>query len=130
MYPHELRYSPEHTWVRRESPTVVRFGVSNWIGQELGDITRVQLPQPGEQLSAGEACGAVESQSEVSDLYSPVDGVVLAVNEELEESPDLVNASPYGEGWMVEVECASSSDVDSAWESLLESDDYEGALPD
>lgn len=128
MYPHELRYSAEHAWVRRESPTVVRFGVSAWAKEVLGDVEEVSLPEPGDRVSAGEACGELAAENSTYEIVSPVDGVVLLVNDELGDSPELVSGSPYGEGWLVEVECASPAAVDDAWEGLMESDDYEGGL--
>jgi glycine cleavage system H protein len=128
MYPDDLRYTPEHEWVRRESPTVLRFGITSHAAEALGDVVFVQLPRPGEALTAGEPCGEVESTKSVSDVFAPVDGTVMAVNVDLEESPELVNAEPYGEGWMVDVECASADEADGAWALLLTADQYESGL--
>ncbi len=128
MHPEDLRYTTEHEWVRREGPTVLRFGVTAFAADSLGDVVFVHLPEPGSVLTAGEPCGEVESTKSVSDLYAPVDGTVVAVNVALEDSPDLVNASPYDAGWMVEVACASAGDADAAWERLLSASDYGAGL--
>ena len=128
MYPDDLRYTPEHEWVRRESPTVLRFGITSFATEALGDVVFVQLPAEGEALTAGEPCGEVESTKSVSDIYAPVDGTVTAVNAELTDSPELVNAEPYGEGWMVDVECATAEAADSAWDALLTADQYAAGL--
>lgn len=128
MYPDDLRYTPEHEWVRREGPTVLRFGVTSYAAEALGDVVFVQLPEVGAALTAGEPCGEVESTKSVSDVFAPVDGTVAAVNGELEEAPELVNAEPYGQGWMVDVECESPAVVDAAWEHLLTADQYAAGL--
>ena len=128
MYPDDLRYTPEHEWVRRESPTVLRFGITSFATEALGDVVFVQLPAQGEALTAGEPCGEVESTKSVSDIYAPVDGTVSAVNSELADTPEMVNAEPYGEGWMVDVECATADAADSAWDSLLTADQYAAGL--
>ena len=128
MYPDDLRYTPEHEWIRRESPTVLRFGITSFASEALGDVVFVALPAAGAPLSAGQPCGEVESTKSVSDLYAPVDGRVVEVNSALEDEPELVNAAPYGEGWMVDVECATAQDADSAWASLLTADEYSAGL--
>lgn len=128
MYPDDLRYTAEHEWVRRESPTVLRFGITSFAAESLGDVVFVQLPAVGETITAGEPCGEVESTKSVSDLYAPVDAVVIAVNEDLEDSPEMVNAEPYGEGWMVDVQCASPQAADAAWDNLLTAAAYEAGL--
>ena len=128
MYPEDLRYTPEHEWVRRESPTVLRFGITSFATEALGDVVYVQLPAEGDVLTAGEPCGEVESTKSVSDIYAPVDGTVTAVNAELADAPELVNAEPYGEGWMVDVECATAEAADGAWDALLTADQYAAGL--
>ncbi len=128
MYPNDLRYTPEHEWIRRESPTVLRFGITSFAAEALGDVVFVALPAVGATLSAGQPCGEVESTKSVSDLYAPVDGSVLAVNPELEDAPELVNAEPYGQGWMVDVTCSTSDDADAAWDQLLTADQYAAGL--
>jgi glycine cleavage system H protein len=128
MYPQDLRYTPEHEWVRREGPTVLRFGITSHAAEALGDVVFVDLPGPGAAVAAGQPCGEVESTKSVSDVYAPVDGTVLATNDQLEASPELVNAEPYGAGWMVEVECSSAEDLDASWEGLLSASQYEAGL--
>jgi glycine cleavage system H protein len=122
-YPEELRYTPEHEWVRQEGPATVRFGITSFAAEQLGDVVFVQLPGVGADITAGEPCGEVESTKSVSDIYAPVTGRVLAVNGELEEAPELVNTSPYEAGWMVEVEVAAD-DLPAAWDALLSAADY------
>lgn len=128
MYPEDLRYTAEHEWVRREGPTVLRFGITSFAAESLGDVVFVSLPTVGTALTAGEPCGEVESTKSVSDVYAPVDGTVLEVNAELEGAPELVNAEPYGQGWMVDVGCVSPEEADDAWESLMTPADYAAGL--
>jgi glycine cleavage system H protein len=128
MYPDNLRYTPEHEWVRRVGPTSLRFGITAFAAESLGDVVFVQLPEVGATIVAGEPCGEVESTKSVSDLYAPVDGAVVAVNTELESAPDLVNSDPHGAGWMVDVECSSPVDADAAWRRLMGAGDYEAGL--
>ncbi|MCU0283835.1 MAG: glycine cleavage system protein GcvH [Candidatus Nanopelagicales bacterium] len=128
MYPDHLRYTPEHEWVRREGPTTLRFGITAYAAEALGDVVFVQLPDAGAAVVAGEPCGEVESTKSVSDIYAPVDGTVSAVNVELEGAPELVNAEPYGQGWMADVECPSAADADAAWDALLSAEQYEARL--
>ena len=128
MYPNDLRYTPEHEWIRRESPTVLRFGITSFATEALGDVVFVALPAAGSALIAGQPCGEVESTKSVSDLYAPLDGTVAEVNGVLEDSPEMVNAEPYGEGWMVDVECATAEDADAAWSSLLTAAQYADGL--
>lgn len=128
MYPDDLRYTADHEWVRREGPTVLRFGITAYATEALGDVVFVQLPQPGDAVTAGEPCGEVESTKSVSDVFAPVDGVVSAVNLELEDAPEQVNAEPYGSGWMADVECATAEAADGAWESLMTAEQYVAGL--
>lgn len=127
MYPEDLRYTPEHEWVRRED-AVLRFGITSFAAEALGDVVFVQLPEVGADLTAGQPCGEVESTKSVSDIFAPVSGRVAAINGELEDAPELVNADPYGEGWMVEVEYESDDDVETAWGELLTAEQYEAGL--
>ena len=120
MYPEDLKYTTDHEWVRVISETTVRFGITEYAQDALGDIVYVSLPQVGASIAAGDACGEVESTKSVSDLYAPVTGTVSARNEGLGATPEVVNADPYGEGWMVEVELADASQIDS----LLDSGGY------
>lgn len=105
--PDDLRYTTEHEWLRAPGDGgTVRFGITDYAQEALGDIVYVSLPEVGAQVTAGQPCGEVESTKSVSDVYAPVSGVVVARNEALTGSPELVNSDPYGEGWMVDVQPA------------------------
>lgn len=121
MIPEDLRYTPEHEWVRSQDdvPTV-RVGITHYAQDALGDIVFVQLPDAGAKVTAGESFGEVESTKSVSDIYAPVDGTITAVNSALAESPQLLNSDPYGEGWLVEIEPADQA----ALSSLLDATGY------
>ena len=119
-FPDDLRYSEEHEWVREGDGRVVRIGVTDFATDALGDIVYVSLPTVGLDVVAGDACGELESTKSVSDLFSPVSGVVTAVNEAAEQNPELIYASPYDEGWLYEVELSADADLDD----LLDSDAY------
>ena len=104
-FPGDLRYSKDHLWARRsDNAGPVRVGVSDFAQVSLGDIVDVTLPRIGEAVRAGEPCGDIESTKSVNDLMAPVTGTVAARNEELADSPDLVNTDPYGQGWMFEID--------------------------
>ncbi|HET8981553.1 MAG TPA: glycine cleavage system protein GcvH [Pedococcus sp.] len=111
-YPEDLRYTPEHEWVRAGDGGVVRVGITSFAQNALGDVVYVSLPTVGDTLAAGDACGEVESTKSVSDLYAPLSGEVTGVNEALDASPELVNSDPYGEGWMYELRLDDTSQVD------------------
>jgi glycine cleavage system H protein len=103
--PADLRYSKDHLWARPGADAgLVRVGVTDFAQQSLGDVVDVTLPEPGETVTAGEACGDIESVKSLSDLIAPVTGTVRARNEDLTGAPELVNTDPYGQGWMFEVE--------------------------
>jgi glycine cleavage system H protein len=111
--PAELHYTEEHEWVAIDGDTA-SIGITDYAAQSLGDVVYVSLPAVGSAVTAGEPCGEVESTKSVSDLYSPVDGEVTEVNEELDDDPGLVNAEPYGAGWMFRVRVAVGSDGETA----------------
>jgi glycine cleavage system H protein len=102
MVPEDLKYSTEHEWVRVEGETA-SFGITHFAQESLGDIVFVSLPKVGTSLTVGDVCGEVESTKSVSDIYSPVSGVVLRVNTDLDSAPETINSDPYNAGWMVEV---------------------------
>ena len=103
--PTDLRYSKDHLWARPgPAASMARIGVTDFAQQSLGDVVAVTLPRPGDMVTAGEACGDIESTKSVSDLIAPVAGTVRARNEDLTGTPELVNADPYGQGWMFEVQ--------------------------
>jgi glycine cleavage system H protein len=120
MTPEELSYTAEHEWVRLTDSGTIRFGITHFAQESLGDIVYVALPAIGEDLQAGSTCGEVESTKSVSDIYAPVDGQVVAVNVNLEANPEIINSSPYDQGWLVEVEMDSPAQIDS----LLNSSEY------
>ena len=107
--PAELHYTPEHEWVALDG-TTASIGITEYAAQQLGDVVYVSLPAPGTAVTAGEPCGEVESVKSVSDLYSPVDGEVAEINSELEGDPSLVNAEPYGLGWLFRVRVPQDGD--------------------
>lgn len=117
MYPEDLKYTTDHEWVRTVGGTAVRFGITEFAQDALGDIVYVSLPVVGATLAAGDACGEVESTKSVSDLYAPVTGTVSACNEALGATPEVVNADPYGEGWMVEVRLDDAGQLDTLLDS-------------
>ena len=122
--PAELRYTAEHEWISVEG-NVASVGITDYAAQQLGDVVYVSLPQVGAAVTGGEPCGEVESVKSVSDLYSPVDGEVTEVNGELEDDPSLVNAEPYGSGWMFRVRVAQDASGDAALPGLLSAAEYE-----
>lgn len=109
--PENYVYTESHEWVNPEEPAIV--GISDFAQQQLGDITYVELPDPGASFTRGDEIAVVESVKAASDIYAPVSGKVVEVNESLEDSPELVNSDPYGEGWLCKVELADSSELDS-----------------
>ncbi len=117
--PDDRLYLESHEWVHRDGDTV-RVGISEFAQDELGDVVFVELPAAGDDLTAGDDFGVVESIKAVSDVYAPVSGSVTATNDDLVDRPELVNEDPYGDGWMVEVELADQSELDD----LLSPDDY------
>ena len=122
-YPDDLRYTPQHEWVRTEGGRA-RVGITAYAQDALGDIVYVSLPEPGSMIDAGSAVGEVESTKSVSDLFAPISGTVVERNEALEATPELVNSDPYGQGWMFEVEPTDLAAVDG----LLTADQYRDQL--
>ncbi|WP_254862801.1 glycine cleavage system protein GcvH [Halovivax gelatinilyticus] len=119
--PADRQYLESHEWAA-ESDGTVRIGISDFAQDELGDVVFVELPQSGETVEADDNFGVIESIKAVSDLYAPVGGEVVAVNDRLFDEPELVNDDPYGEGWMIELEATDES------ESLLSADEYEAQI--
>ncbi|WP_216830992.1 glycine cleavage system protein GcvH [Alkalihalobacterium elongatum] len=110
--PKELKYSEEHEWVRVEG-NKVHIGITDFAQSELGDIVFVELPEVGDEISADEPFGSVESVKTVSELYAPVSGKVVEINENLDDAPELVNESPYEKAWMIVVELSDESELDN-----------------
>jgi glycine cleavage system H protein len=123
VFPDDLKYTAEHEWVRTPGETAgsVRIGITDYAQDALGDIVYVQLPEVGASVSAGDAVGELESTKSVSDVYSPVTGEVVARNESLDATPELVNSDPYGAGWLFEVVVAEGA----ATSELLDAAAYE-----
>jgi glycine cleavage system H protein len=122
-YPDDLRYTADHEWVR-PGADAVRIGITAFAQDALGDIVFVTLPEEGDEVVAGAACGEVESTKSVSDIYAPLSGTVVGRNPALDATPELVNTDPYGEGWMFEIRPADAAAVDG----LLSAEDYQAQL--
>ncbi|WP_027726250.1 glycine cleavage system protein GcvH [Tuberibacillus calidus] len=120
--PKDLKYSEEHEWVRVEGNVAV-VGITDFAQDELGDIVFVELPEVGDEVTADDAFGSVESVKTVSELYAPVSGKVIEVNEALADSPEWVNESPYEKAWMIKVEMKDPAELNE----LLSPDEYEKA---
>jgi glycine cleavage system H protein len=125
VIPEELKYTPEHEWVARTDTGTVRVGITDYAQQQLGDVVFVQLPALGEVVTAGQTLGEVESTKSVSDIYSPVAGEVVAVNENLDGEPELINSDAYGDGWLVELSLSDPAALDglldaAAYQQLTE----------
>lgn len=118
--PKELRYTEEHEWVKVEGDKV-RIGITDFAQSELGDIVFVELPEVGDDIQADEPFGSVESVKTVSELYAPISGKVVEINEGLDDSPEFVNESPYEKAWMIVIEPANMADV----ENLMTAEQYE-----
>jgi glycine cleavage system H protein len=125
--PADLHYTEEHEWVQRTGDDTVRVGITDYAQSALGDVVFVQLPDVGSDVTAGESFGEVESTKSVSDLYAPVSAKVVAVNGDLEASPQLVNSDPYGEGWLVDLQIEDSS-LEDALGGLLDADGYRATV--
>ena len=123
-YPADLKYTSEHEWVRAESDTLMIVGITQFAADELGDVVFIELPNIGDEVAAAEQFGEIESVKAVSELYSPVSGAVVERNEKLADTPEIVNDSPYGAGWMIKVETSDKSQLDA----LMSADEYEKFL--
>lgn len=104
VIPEDLRYTAEHEWVAGDGSGPVRVGITHFAQDALGDIVYVQLPEVGATVEAGESFGEVESTKSVSEIYAPVSGTVVARNDQLVDTPEIINTDPYGEGWLVQIE--------------------------
>ena len=117
--PHGLKYSKEHEWVATEE-TVATIGITDHAQDQLGEIVYIELPAVGDKISKDDPFGVVESVKAVSDIYAPVTGTVIEINEDLPESPETVNEDPYGDGWLIKVKITDLSDL----EDLMDADEY------
>ncbi len=121
--PKELKYSSDHEWVRVDGEFAY-IGITDFAQRELGDIVFVEIETEGENLAAGDIFGSVEAVKTVSDLYMPVSGEVLEVNEILKDNPEIVNSDPYGDGWMIKVKISNGSEL----EKLMDADAYQNHI--
>ena len=122
--PTDLKYLASHEWIRSEKDGTVTVGISDHAQEALGDIVFVEAPEVGRALTAGEACAVVESVKAASDIYAPVSGQVAAINDELKNSPELINQDPYGKGWIWKIKVANPAELSK----LLEASAYEAAV--
>jgi glycine cleavage system H protein len=125
--PPDLHYTAEHEWIRRTGDDTVRVGITDFAQAALGDVVFVRLPDVGDDLTAGEAFGEVESTKSVSDLYAPVTAKVVAVNSDLDGSPELVNSEPYGGGWLIDLQVDAEA-LEKGFAELLDAETYRGTL--
>lgn len=123
--PKDLRYTDSHEWVRWEGG-IATVGITDFAQAQLSELTFVELPSAGEEVSAQEEVAVVESVKAASDVYAPIAGTVTEVNEELSSRPELINSDPYGAGWMLRIKPANPADI----EQLLDAEKYEELLPD
>ena len=122
--PAELKYNDSHEWVRLEADGTVTVGITDHAQEALGDVVFVETPAVGSELSAGSSAGVVESVKAASDIYSPVSGEILAINEELEGSPELVNSDPYGAGWLFRIKLDDAGEL----ANLLDAEGYQNVV--
>ena len=118
--PGDLKYSPNHTWLEENSEGYKRVGITDFAQSELGDVVFIELPEVGRTYSEGEECGLVESVKSASDIYAPITGEVIAVNEAIVDDPEKINQDPYGDGWLFHIK----PDGDDASE-IVSADEYE-----
>ncbi len=118
--PSELKYVASHEWIRVEGDGTVTIGVTDHAQDLLGDVVFVELPEVGAELATGDEAGVVESVKAASDVYAPLSGEIVAVNEELEDSPELVNSDPYGDGWFFKIKLSDNDELNE----LISADAY------
>jgi glycine cleavage system H protein len=124
MYPEDLYYTKEHEWVRVEGERAV-IGITEYAQDQLGDVVYVELPEVGTQVTQLETCGTIESVKTVADLYAPISGEVVAINEALDETPELINNDPYKDGWIAEIQIGNQEEIEklllvNAYEALIQ----------
>ena len=123
MYPQELYYTKQHEWIRVDADTGT-IGITDYAQKALGDIVYIELPPAGEKITARESFGTVESVKAVSEVYAPVSGKILAANEKLQDSPELLNSDAHGDAWLLRIQMEDRSEIDQ----LLSADQYEAYL--
>ena len=119
-FPEELKYTEEHEWILVEDD-VVTIGITDFAQDQLGDVVFVELPEAGEQLQIGKPFGVVESVKAVSDVYSPVTGEIVDVNDDLADTPEMINQAPYEDGWMLKIKMSNAAELDD----LMDMDSYQ-----
>lgn len=122
--PSELKYASSHEWVRAEGDGVYTVGITEHAQELLGDMVFVELPEVGDEVDAGEDCAVAESVKAASDIYAPITGEVVAINEDLEDSPENVNNDAYGDGWLFKVKASDESELTN----LLDAEGYENSI--
>jgi len=122
--PVELKYAKSHEWARLNDDGTVTIGISDSAQDQLGDMVFIEVPEVGQSVTAGDACAVVESVKAASDVYAPINGEVVEVNEKLEGSPEVVNQDAYGEGWLFRMQPGNAADLDA----MMDSDAYTGFL--
>jgi len=122
-FPSELKYTADHEWVKVEG-SVATIGITEFAQGELGDVVFVEIETVGETIDSGEVFGTVEAVKTVSDLFMPLDGEIIEMNEDLEDSPEKVNEDPYGDGWMIKIQMSDPSQADS----LMDADAYKASI--
>ncbi|MGB0894667.1 MAG: glycine cleavage system protein GcvH [Parashewanella sp.] len=122
--PTELKYASSHEWVRKESDGSFTIGITEHAQELLGDMVFVELPEVGDTVAAGEDCAVAESVKAASDIYAPISGEVIAINEELEDSPELVNSGAFAEGWLFRIQASDEAEL----EALLDAEGYQAVI--
>lgn len=128
--PEELRYTEEHEWILKVSDHTVRVGITDFAQSSLGDIVFVQLPEVDDEVEVGESFAEVESTKSVSDIFGPLEGTIAAINEALDDAPELVNSAPYGDGWLVEITVGTDVDLDELVDGMLDAEGYRAVISD
>lgn len=109
--PGNLRYTKEHEWISENSDGSITFGITDYAQAALGDIVYIQLPKVGDNLVSGKVCGEVESTKSVSEIFAPLTGTVIEINEKLDSSPEIINSEPYGDGWIAKISVLEQGDL-------------------
>ncbi len=122
--PAELKYTTTHEWIRHDGDGVVTIGITEHAQELLGDLVHVDMPEEGDDIATGDDAACVESVKAASDVYAPLTGSIVEINEDLEDSPELINSDPYGDGWLFKMKVEDISELDS----LLDAEGYEGSV--
>ena len=122
--PSDLKYTASHEWVRDNGDGTISVGITDHAQEALGDLVHRELPDVGAEYGAEDGCAVAESVKAASDIYAPVSGIVIEINEAVQDSPELVNSDPYGDGWMVKVKISNIDEIDT----LLSSEDYKALI--